>query len=151
MPLLFQGRVSIDGADAPVGTVISAEIGGVEVATNAPGGITEAGRYGIQIEPDDNVGKMVVFKVNGTVGGQHEYVDPLETPLVTVDLSAEGAAPPPTPSPTPTPTPTPTPSPTPTPTPGAGGLSTNWIIAIIAIIVVVIVVVLVARARRRYS
>jgi hypothetical protein len=119
MPLLFQGTVSIDGEPAPVGTNISAEIGGGEVA--GPESITEAGRYAISIEPDDNTGKIVVFKVNGVVAGQHEYVDPMETPTVELDLSVATS----------------------------GGLSTAWIIAIIAIIAVGIVVALVARARRR--
>ena len=152
IPLIFEGRVSIDGEPAPVGSTISAEIEGVEVA--GPERITDAGRYGITIEPDDNVGKMVVFKVNGVVGGQHEYVDPWETPTVELNLSVEGAAPTPTPtpspSPSPTPTPSPTPSPTPTPTPSDGGLSTMWLIIIIAAVVVVIVVILVVRRRRSY-
>ena len=88
IPLFFQGMVSIDGEPAPVGTIISAEIEGVEVA--GPEGITEAGRYGILIEADDNIGKTVVFKVNGIVAGQHEYVDPWETPTVELDLSIAG-------------------------------------------------------------
>lgn len=121
MPLLFQGAVSIDGEPAPVGTNISAEIEGVEFA--GPEGITEAGSYNISIEPDDNVGKVVVFKVNGVVAGQHEYVDPWETPTVELDLSIATS----------------------------DGLSTAWIIAIIAIIAVGIVVAFVTRARRRRS
>lgn len=125
VPLLFQGTVSIDGEPAPVGTNISAEIGEVEVA--GPESITEAGHYDMSIEPDDNIGKIVVFKVNGVVAGQHEYVDPWETPTVELDLSI-GSAP-----------------------PTSGGLSTAWIIAIIAIIAVVIVAAFVARARRRQS
>lgn len=123
IPQVFQGVVSIDGEPAPVGTNISAEIGGVEVA--GPEGITEAGRYAILIEADDNIGKIVVFKVNGVVAGQHEYIDPWETPNVEFDLSISSAP------------------------PTSGGLSTAWIIAIIAIIAVVIVVVFIARARRR--
>lgn len=121
MPLLFQGTVSIDGEPAPVGTNISAEIGEVEVA--GPESITEAGHYAISIELDDNIGKIVVFKVNGVVAGQHEYVDPMETPTVEFDLSIATS----------------------------GGLSTAWIIAIIAIIAVGIAVTFVARARRRRS
>jgi len=119
MPLIFQGTVSIDGEPAPVGTNISAEIGEVEVA--GPVSITEAGHYTISIEPDDNIGKIVVFKVNGVVAGQHEYVDPWETPTVELDLSIATS----------------------------GGLSTAWIIVIIAIVAVGVGVALVTRARRR--
>ena len=90
-PLLFQGRVTIGGEDAPVGTIISAEIGGVEVASNDDsGGTTEVSQYAIWIDQDGNIGKTVVFKVNGVVGGEHEYVDPWETPIVELDLSAAG-------------------------------------------------------------
>jgi hypothetical protein len=125
MPLIFQGTVSIDGEPAPVGTNISAEIEEVEVA--GPEGITEAGNYTISIESDDNIGKIVVFKVNGVVAGQHEYVDPWETPTVALNLST-GSAP-----------------------PTSGGLSTTWIIAIIVIIAVGVVVAFIIRARRRQS
>jgi len=119
MPLIFQGTVSIDGEPAPVGTNISAEIEEVEVA--GPEGITEAGSYTISIESDDNIGKIVVFKVNGVVAGQHEYVDPWDTPTVELNLSIATS----------------------------GGLNTAWIIVIIAIVAVGVGVALVTRARRR--
>lgn len=90
-PVMYQGSVTIDGEDAPVGTIVTAEIGGVEVATNAPDGIAGAGQYYLPVSNEDYVGKAVVFKVGGVVAGEHEFVDPMESPVVAVDLSAEGA------------------------------------------------------------
>lgn len=92
-PLLFQGEVTIGGEDAPVRTIISAEIEGMEVASNEDsGGTTRVGQYAIWIDQDGNTGKTVVFKVNGVVGGEHEYIDPWETPSVELDLSIPGPA-----------------------------------------------------------
>jgi len=91
-PLLFQGEVSINGEDAPAGTIITAEIDGVEVATNKPGGITKAGYYSISVKSDDIAGKIAVFKVNGIVAGQFECINPMEIPpTVDLDLSITGA------------------------------------------------------------
>lgn len=87
-PLLFTGDVTIGGVDALIGTTISAEIEDVEVASTTT---SVLGHYAIQVE--GSVGDMVVFKVNGVVGGQREYVDPWETPSVTLDLAIEGEAP----------------------------------------------------------
>jgi hypothetical protein len=92
MPLIFQGRVTIGGEDAPAGTIISAEIQGEEVGTNAPQGTTEAGDYSIEVKGNANIGDMVVLKVNGIVATQHEYVDPWETPIVELDLSIASTA-----------------------------------------------------------
>ncbi|MDH5363777.1 MAG: hypothetical protein OEW82_01215 [Dehalococcoidia bacterium] len=138
-PLLFQGSVIIDGVDAPVGTVISAEVEGVEVATNAPGGIAEAGQYALTVPNKDYTGKIVVFKVDGVVGGQCEYADPMKTSVVSFDLSVEVGSPPAAPPPGGTPFP--------------GGLSTRAMIGIVAAVVVVIAVIvfLVVRRRRRYN
>lgn len=135
-PVLFEGSVTIDGVDAPVGTVISAEIEGVEVAANAPDGITEAGNYALPVPSDGYIGKMVVFKVDGVVGGQHEYVDPMKTAIVALDLSI-GV----------------TPEAASSTTSFLGGLGTKGMIGIISAVVAVIaaIVFLVVRRRSRYD
>ena len=145
LPLLFQGNVTLDSEAAPVGTIISAEVEGVEVATNAPGGITETGQYALPVPNDGYTGKMVVFKVDGVVAGQHEYVDPLETAVVSLDLSVEAGSPPVTTPPGETSLPGGVPSP--------GGLGREAIIGIVVGVVVVIAVVvfLLVRKRRRYG
>jgi len=145
LPLLFQGNVTLDSEAAPVGTVISAEVEGVEVATNGPDGIAEAGHYALPVPNDGYTGKMVVFKVDGIVAGQHEYVDPLETAVVSLDLSVEAGSPLVTTPPGGTSPPGGAPSP--------GGLSREAIIGIVAGVVVVIAVVvfLLVRKRRRYD
>jgi len=138
-PLLFQGSVTIDGVDAPIGTVISAEVEEAEVATNAPDGITEAGQYALPVPNKDYTGKIVVFKVDGVVGGQCEYADPMKTAAVSFDLSVEAGSPPVT-----------------TPPGGApfpGGLSTGAMIGIgvAAVVVIAAIVFFVVRRRRRYD
>jgi len=87
MPLLFTGNVTIGGNPAPVPTTISAEIDDIEVASVAT---SVVGHYAIPVPAEGNIGKMVVFKVNGVVGGQHEYVDPWTTPSVTLNLAIAG-------------------------------------------------------------
>lgn len=91
VPLLYNGGVTIDGVDAPVGTIITAEIDGEEVATNAPGGTTEVGTY--QLDVVANEGDVVVLKVNGVVGGETTHPDPMTNFQNIVHLSA-GDAPP---------------------------------------------------------
>jgi len=88
IPLLFTGGVTIGGEDAPIGTTVSAEIEGVEVASVET---SVVGHYAIQVPDGGNVGKTVVFKVNTVVGGSAEYVDPWTTPTVTLDLAIPGA------------------------------------------------------------
>jgi hypothetical protein len=90
-PVMYQGSVTIDGEDAPVGTIVTAEIDGAEVATNAPDGIAEAGQYYLPVSNEGYVGKTVVFKVGGVLAGEHEFADPMESPVVVVDLSATPA------------------------------------------------------------
>ena len=63
VPLLYHGSVTIDGEDAPIGTIITAEIGDQEIATNAPGGTTAIGIYELPVAADQ--GDLVVLKVNG--------------------------------------------------------------------------------------
>jgi len=98
MPLLYQGSVTIDDVDAPIGTIITAKIDGEEVATNAPGGTEEVGRYELDVPGPGLVaheGDVVVLEVNGVPGGESTYPDPMLGPVVFLDLSV-GEAPPPT-------------------------------------------------------
>jgi len=93
VPLLYHGSVDIDSVDAPIGTIITAEIDEGEVATNAPVGTTEIGTY--ELEVVANEGDVVVLKVNGIPGGQATHPDPMSTWHVVLPLSV-GEAPPPT-------------------------------------------------------
>ncbi len=95
LPVLFQGAVLIDGAEAPVGTLIVAEVDGIEVATNSPEGIDAEGSY-ILVVPGSgsiDIGKMVVFKVDGLVAGEHEYVSSISSPVVELDLNVQTGLP----------------------------------------------------------
>jgi len=84
VPLTFAGDVTIGGANAPIGTGITAEIESTQVASATT---TMVGRYAISVPYDASyIGKTVVLKVNGAVGGQGTYVNPETTPLVTVNL-----------------------------------------------------------------
>ena len=93
LPLVFEGDVTIDGYDAPLGTVIVAEVEGVEAATNAPdGGITESGKFMLVIPNENYTGKMIVFKVDGIVAGEHVYVSSMD-PIVNFDLYTQTSLP----------------------------------------------------------
>jgi hypothetical protein len=88
MPLLFSGDVTIGGVNAPIDTSITAEIEGTQVATATT---TIVGRYVISIDYDSGyIGKTVTLKVEGAVGGSGTYVDPMTTPVVTVNLAVAG-------------------------------------------------------------
>ena len=67
LPHLFYGTVTINGAAAPDGTRVSAEVDGVEAKT----GTTREGKYGYDTGDlfwvDGAAGDEVVFKVNGVV------------------------------------------------------------------------------------
>ena len=91
--LVFEGDVTIEGYDAPVGTVIVAEVDGVEAATNAPeGGIAESGKYMLVIQNEGYTGKIVVFKVDGIVAGEHEYISSMD-PIVNFNLYMQTSPP----------------------------------------------------------
>jgi len=89
-PILYHGSVTIDGLDAPVGTIVTAEIDGAEVDTNAPDGTTVAGSYELQIVADE--GDTVVLKVEGIVGGESIYPNPMEAFDVVLDLEVGALA-----------------------------------------------------------
>jgi len=89
LPLIFEGNLIIDGNDALAGTVIVAEVDGIEAATNAPdGGIAVPGKYMLVVQNEEYTGKMVVFKVNEIIAGEHEYVKSL-SPIVEFDLNVQ--------------------------------------------------------------
>ena len=102
LPLTFSGAVTIESVDAPIGTIVTAEIGAVEVATNSPGGITTAGQWGLSSIPwdDQSPGKTITFKVNGEVGGQ--YVIAGQGDIVVLDLDVSDTSAPTCVSQTPT-------------------------------------------------
>ena len=67
LPNQFYGTVTVNGATAPDGTRVTAEVNGVE----AKAGSTSAGKYGYDtgdlFRVDGAAGDDVVFKVNGVV------------------------------------------------------------------------------------
>jgi len=93
-PVLFQGDFTIDGVDAPVGTIIVAEVDGVEVATNSPEGIEAEGQYMLVVPKIGSIdtGKTVVFKVDGLVAGEQEYVSSMESPIIELDLELQNGS-----------------------------------------------------------
>ena len=107
MPLLFSGNVTIGGVNAPIGTSITAEIEGTQVATATT---TVVGKYVVSIDYNSGyIGKTVMLKVSGAVGGQGTYVDPMTIPVVNVNLTIDKGSPTsPAPQPPTTPATTPT-------------------------------------------
>ncbi len=75
VPLLCSGSVTIMGNPAAIGTRVTAEIGGTEVAsTDATSGITVIGMYMLDIPWDVSYFlEIITFKVNGEVGGTAVY------------------------------------------------------------------------------
>ena len=67
LPHQFYGTVTLNGAAAPDGTLVSAEVNGVEAKT----GTTREGKYGYDtgnlFRVDGAAGDEVVFKVDGVV------------------------------------------------------------------------------------
>ena len=137
-PVLFQGELTIDGVTAPVGTIVVAEVDGEEVtACTVDGVIIKEGQYMLMIPNNGYMGKMVVFKVNGIVAGEHEYVSSMPTPVVELDLDVKTGS-------------SATPGKTDDSSSGLFRLSTNAIVGIVAgIVVAAVVVVLLVRRRRR--
>jgi len=82
-PLAVYGNVKIDNADAPIGTVITVFNGVNEVSRVAT---TQAGKYFLEV-PEVNKGETLVYKVNGTEGGQKKCANPLSVASDKIDLS----------------------------------------------------------------
>jgi|GEM_PF-1084923 len=128
-PTIFYGNLIIDGAVAPAGTLVIAEIAGKDCSTHPPIAFTQAaGKYVVHA-----VGSLpecggddapVVFRVGTRYAAETGiYMSGIYAEL---NLTISGAAARPavavlapvaTATPTPTPTPTPAPTATPTPTP----------------------------------
>ena len=144
-PVLFQGELTIDGVTAPVGTIVVAEVDGEEVtACTVDGVIVKEGQYMLVIPNNGYMGKMVVFKVNGIVAGEHEYVSSMPTPVVELDLdvktSSSGGSD----------TGSIAPGKTDDSSSGLFGLGTNAIVGIaVGVVLAAVVVVLLVRRRRR--
>lgn len=83
LPLLVYGGVKIDGLDAPVGTVVSAQNNGLTIASTT---LNTAGRYFMEIAPN-NVGATLVYKVGSLTATQAICADPLIIPNVELDLA----------------------------------------------------------------
>ena len=143
-PVLFHGELTVDGVTAPVGTIVVAEVDGIEAATNTPDGIKETGKYILAVPDEGYVGKMVIFKMEGIVAGEHEYVSSMENPIIELDLAVKTSLP----------------GGSDTGSTAAGktddgssvlsGLDTNTIVGIaVGIVVAAVVVVLLVRKRRR--
>lgn len=93
-PMLFQGELTIDGVTAPVGTIVTAEVDGQEVATCTVDGVkVEEGQYILMIPNNGYIGKIVVFKADGIVAGEHEYVSSMENPMIEFDLDVKTGSP----------------------------------------------------------
>ena len=124
LPHAFYGTVTIGGAPAPIGTLISTQVGGVECGNYTT---SVVGQYGnpaeidyLVVQGDIETGATIDFYVNGSKADQ---TYPFEAGGGPTELDLTAAAPtpaPPSPPPpeTPTPTPSPPPAETPTPTPG---------------------------------
>ena len=136
-PVLFRGELTIDEVKAPVGTIVVAEVDGEEVATcTVDGVIIEEGLYMLAIPNNCYMGKMVVFKVNGIVAGEHEYVSSMPTPVVELDLDVKTGS-------------SATSGNTADSSSGLFGLGTNAIVGIaVGVVVAAVLVVLLVRRRR---
>ena len=92
-PVLFQGELTIDDVKAPVGTIVVAEVDGEEVsACTVDGVIIKEGRYMMAVPDEGYAGKMVIFKIDGIVAGEQEYVSSMENPIIELDLAVKTSA-----------------------------------------------------------
>jgi len=124
LPHAFYGTVTIGGAPAPIGTLISTQVGGVECGNYTT---SVVGQYGnpaeidyLVVQGDIETGATIDFYVNGSKADQ---TYPFEAGGGPTELDLTAAAPtpaPPSPPPAETPTPTPSPPPAETPTPAPG-------------------------------
>ena len=166
LPHQFYGEVTIGGEAAPLGTVVSAKVNGVE-----SGNVTtwEQGKYGWGPvnNPDEeyqsnlfvqgehiSTNDTIEFFVNGVKADQtSNFQSDVRTSLDLTAASAPTITPTASPTPTEAPTVTPTPTPTPTTTPvpdGGGGLSGGAVagIAVGALFVGALIVWLIMRRQK---
>jgi hypothetical protein len=82
-PMSIQGDVTIDGNLAPAGTVVTAEMDGVQVDTYT---VQSTGQYMLTIEGEStDAGKIVEFFVNGE--NTHNTQNWVSGAIVTIDLA----------------------------------------------------------------
>jgi len=142
LPHAFYGRVTIGGAPAPVGTLISAQVGGVDCGNYTT---SVVGQYGnpaeldyLVVQGDIETGATIDFYIDGIkadqtylfeVGGGPTELD-LTLPTLTptpapssppAETPTPAPSPPPAEMPTPTPSPPPAETPTPAPSPPPAG------------------------------
>lgn len=92
VPYRFYGAASIGGNAAPDGTVISAEVNGVELTKS----VTSGGKYGygeLEFDVAAAKGDTVVFKING-VSAQSYSITESPGSLIELDLAVASAPPP---------------------------------------------------------
>ena len=122
LPHAFYGTVTIGGAPAPVGTLISAQVGGVDCGNYT---VSVVGQYGnpaeldyLVVQGDIETGATIDFYIDGIKADQ---TYPFEVGGGPTELDLTSPTPTPTPAPSPPPAETPTPAPDPpsaeTPTP----------------------------------
>jgi len=101
IPLLVYGSVTIDGNSAPIGTIITAEIDDMEVASVQ---MVSEGVYFIDV-PDGqaNEGKIVKFKIIGIAddANQCEALNITTDPIINLNLAVTSPSSPPSPPPSP--------------------------------------------------
>ena len=124
LPHAFYGTVTIGGAPAPIGTLISAQVGGVDCGNYTT---SVVGQYGhpaeldyLVVQGDIETGATIDFYIDGIKADQIYLFEPGGGPTE-LDLTSPTPTPTPAPSPPLAETPTPVPSPpaaeTPTPAP----------------------------------
>ena len=142
-PTRFFGTLTIDGAPAPAGTRVIAEMEGKDCSHYPPVSLSQpAGRYLVDalggLPGCGGEDTIVFFKVGPRYAAQTGIYN--SGIFVELHLTVSGAGerpvvavqtPVPTPSPTPEPTPTPTPTPMPTPTPTPTPTATPFAIAVV--------------------
>ena len=176
LPHAFYGTVTIGGQPAPLDTLVTAKVNGIESGNVTTWQVGEYG-WGLGIPNEEYQGNLLVqgehisggdtieFYINNFKADQTATFDSGE--FTELDLTVDYAPPitptiTPTPSPTVTPTPSPTPTVTPTPTPtptpttppdGGGGLSGGAVagIAVGALIVGAVIVWLIMRRQKGAS
>ena len=160
-PIVYGGKVSIQGAAAPDGLSLVACVAGCDAGWESKAAKTLEGRYvALKVEaPESLVKEETTFWLVNEFGRikakQTANYEPSLEVSRTLDLEFDEPMPtPPPPTPTPTPTVTPTPLPTPgLPIPGdpsAPRLANGAIIAGIAALLVGGAVLLLARRRREF-
>lgn len=83
IPLAVYGDVKIDGANAPIGTIITVLNGASEAARTTT---TQAGKYFLEV-PASNAGASLTYKVNGTLAVEKVAANPVSVASDKIDLA----------------------------------------------------------------